>query len=63
MDLPQWDQVLAEVVCAYCFQPQHLGFTPAFPQPTGPFVSTGLGRGQARPGVACKKQAWGQSAD
>ena len=29
MDLPQWDQVLAEVVCAYCFQPQHLGFTPA----------------------------------
>lgn len=30
VDLLQWDQVLAEVVCAYCFQPQHLGLLLVF---------------------------------
>ena len=52
-------------ICVFLLLPASAsGLHPSLPLAhRGPFVSTGLGQGQARPGVACKKQAWGQSAD
>ena len=52
-------------ICVFLLLPASAsGLHPSLPPAhRGPLVSTGLGQGQARPGVACKKQAWGQSAD